>query len=235
MTERDTTGIFSFTAPVTAVWVNVIKPRSFKEKANGQEKGEPKYDCMFLFKEDHPDFTTLKQRAVAVCKAKWPGLDIPAAYKAGDIRMPWITGDKLIERKTKKLTKEGKTYDGGYDFLAGNICIKSSSKYQPRLSVIANGNVLDLTEDTIAAHKGKFYGGVLCLPQVNLVAYDAKKDDDKDGVTTYLNMMLSLNKGEKIGGSGGPSAAEVFKGYVGTMTTMDPTAGAGMDDDLSGI
>jgi hypothetical protein len=229
MTENTNEGIFNFTQPIRAVWINVIKPRAYME--NGKEKGEPKYDSNFIWLPDHPDFATLKARAVAVAKAKWPGRDIAADYKAGEIKMPWSAGEKLIDRKTKKLAKVGKTYDGKQDFLKGNFILKASSKYQPRLSIIANGKVLDLNEDTAKAHGSKFYSGVECLAQINLVAYDGKKEDDKDGVTAYLNMLLSLNKGEKIGGSA-PSAAEVFSGYVGTVTDLDPTAGAALDDEI---
>lgn len=231
MAERNTTGIFSFTSPVKFIWPHVFEPRKFMGK-NGVAKGDAKYDGTLLFPPDHPDFVPLKQLAVTVAKAKWPGLDIPAAFKARELRMPWQNGDHTVERRTADLKKQNKTYDGGLDFLKGNVTIKVSSKYQPRLSIFANGRIVDLEEGTFAAHKAKFYSGVEILAQVNLVPYDKVGEEGKDGVTAYLNLVFSTGKGEKMGGGNGPIASEVFKGYVGTATAEDPTGGAGLDDDI---
>lgn len=233
MTEENTGFFFKFeSALVTAVWVNVIKPRAYKE--NGVEKGEPKYDCNFIWKPDHPDFVRLKAAAVAAMKAKWPSRDIRADFNAGEIKVPWQSGEAAIEKRTKKLAKKGQQYDGKLDFLKGHYVLKAASKYRPKLSIVHNGGILDLiTDDLVAAHAKKFYGGVQCLAELQLWPYDGKKDDDKDGVTAYLKYVLSANKGEKIGGEGGQRpASEVFKGYVGTLTDVDPTAGQNLDDDI---
>src|SRR5689334_13051089 len=109
MTEQSNEGLFSFTTPLRGFYVNVTKARAYKE--NGKEKGEPKFDSSFFWAPDHADFATLKARAVAVAKAKWPGRDIPADYKSGELRMPWMTGDRFLERRIKKLSKVGKEYD----------------------------------------------------------------------------------------------------------------------------
>lgn len=230
MTERTNEGIFNFTNPARGLFVNVITPRAYQE--NGKAKGEAKYDLTVFFAPDHADFAALKARAVAVAKAVWPGRDIAADYKNGEIRMPWIMGEKWLDRQLKKLQKKGKEYAGQYDFLKGNVLLKTGSKYRPGLAVINSGKVIDLEDSTIAVHKGKFYSGVELLVQVNLVAYDAKKEDDKDGITAYVNKVLSVNKGEKIKIGNSQSAAEVFAGYVGTVTNVDPTAGADLDDEI---
>jgi hypothetical protein len=72
--------------------------------------------------------------------------------------------------------------------------------------------------------KPKFYFGVEVLPQFNFVAYDGV-GNNLDGVTAYLNMVFTTNKGKRL--SGGASAAETFKGYAGHTSTEDPTAGGG--------
>lgn len=228
MAEKSQEGLFSFTAPVAFIWPALFEPRKFGKK--GQEKGEPKYSSTILFPPDHPDFTAMKQRALAVAKLRWPGRDIAADYKARELRMPWKTGDSELDRFVKKLTNDGKTYDGSRDFLKGSVVLKATSKFQPRLSVIANGKIVDLEEGSFAAHKSKFYSGVEGLAQINLVTYNAIDENAKDGVTAYLNLVLTLGKGAKRGGGTGPVASEVFKGYVGTSTEEDPTGG--LDDEI---
>ena len=64
---------------------------------------------------------------------------------------------------------------------------------------------------------------MLALPRLALVFTDI---DGKKQVSAYLNMVLSLNKGQRLGAT--RSAAEVFKGYAGQMTNIDPTD----DDDI---
>ena len=227
MTEANTTGLFNFTAPAVLVFPNLFEAKKFKK--NGKEAGEAKYGGTLILSPDHADLAALKARAIAVAKAKWPGRDLQADFKNGELRMPWQSGDKLAEKRVKKLTNAGKDDDGKGDFQKGKVVIKTSSKYQPRLSVINAGKIVDLEESTFTAHKSKFYSGTQVLAQVNLVPYDGVGEDGKDGVTAYLNMVLTLNKGERIGGSG-PAASEVFKGYVGNVTDEDPTGG-NLDDN----
>lgn len=229
MRDDKTLGIFNFTLPTTMVFPHLFEARKFKGK-NGKENGEAKFDAMLLLAPDHTDFKTYQQRAVAVAKAKWPARDIGADFKSGEFKMPWGSGDKAADKYVKKLTDAGKKDDGKADFQRGKMFIKAASKYQPRLSIIANGKPVDLDDGSFAPHKAKFYSGTLVLAQVNLVAYDGVGETGKDGVTAYLNMVLTLNKGERIGG-GAPSAAEVFKGYIGHATEEDPTAG-NLDDEI---
>lgn len=219
-------GIFNSTKPVVMSFPNLIEARKFKR--NGKETGEAKFDASFNFPPDHPDLKTLKEIAVSVAKAKWPGRDLGADVKSGELKLPWDTGDRLIAKRQAKLQKAGKPADEKGDFMKGLVVLKSSSKYEPRLALAENGKVVDLEGAARAASKAKFYFGVEVLIQVNFVAYDAVGDGGKDGVTAYLNMVLSTNKGKKL--AGGASAAETFKGYVGTTTTEDPTGG--LDDEI---
>ena len=69
--------------------------------------------------------------------------------------------------------------------------------------------------------------GVDVLVQLNFVAYDGV-GNNPDGVTAYLQHILSFNSGERLkGGGGGKPASEVFGGYIGLPSDVDPTAGAG--------
>jgi hypothetical protein len=89
---------------------------------------------------------------------------------------------------------------------------------------------VEYTDETRATAKDKFYSGVNVLAQFNFEAYDGV-DPNPDGVTAYLNMICSLGTGDRVMGAGA-SAADVFKGYVGSMSNIDPTGGLGLDDEI---
>lgn len=214
-------GSYNLTTPVVMIHPNLHEARQFKDKA-GKAKGEPKFGASFVFAPGTPDLDALKVLAVRVARQKWPEVDIKS------LKFPFTAGDKLIEKRKAKLSATGKPYDGKADFQAGKVVLKSASKYPPRLAGIENGKIVDYEGPTLAASKGKFYFGVEVLAQFNLVPYDG--DDGPGGVTAYLNMVLTTNKGERL--SGGASASEVFKGYVGHASTVDPTASEDLDDEI---
>lgn len=222
-------GVFDLTVPVVLAHPHLFEAVKFKR--NGREQGEPKFGGSFVFEADNPDLAALKARAVALAKAKWPGRDIAADFKAGKFKMPWSAGDKIVAKRVAKLQAASKQDDHKGDFQLGKVVVKSASKYAPRLAVIANGKIVDLDSTNTAAFKGQFYFGVKVLAQFNIVPYDAVGDTGLDGVTAYINLVLSTNKGERL--SGGASAAEVFKGYVGSVSAEDPTAGTeNLDDEI---
>lgn len=222
-------GIFDLTVPVVLAHPHLFEAVKFKR--NGKEQGEPKYGASFVFDADNPDLKDLKARAVALAKAKWPGRDIAADFKAKQFKFPWASGDGIVLKRVAKLQAAGKQDDHKGDFQLGKVVLKSSSKYAPRMAVIANGKIVDLDSANTSGFKGQFYFGVKVLAQLNLVAYDGVGETGLDGVTAYINLVLSTNKGERL--SGGASAAEVFKGYVGTVSAEDPTAGGeNLDDEI---
>lgn len=231
----ETNSIVTFSKPVVAAYVNLLAPKAFSRKVNGilKESGEPKFGCTLVIPPDHPDLQTVKDTAIAVCKAKWPGLDVAAAYKAGNLKMPWKSGDKEHARYVANKAKLGEEDDGKMDFVKGNVLIKASSKFRPRLGVIKNGVLSDdLDEQAVQRNKEAFYSGVEVYAEINLNAYDAIKDGDQDGVNSYLNLVLSTGKGKRLGG--GRSIKEAFAQYVGKASDLDPTAGDpdGLDDEI---
>jgi len=213
MTEK-TDGIYNLTSPVQMVFPALYEPRKFK--ANGKESGDPKYGANFIFDPASEDFKAIRALAVKIAKAKWPDRDLHT------LKFPFTQGDKLADKR-----KEAGKSDGEYQ--RGKVVIVSRSKFEPRLAVIANGKLTDLEGDLKTKCKNQFYSGALCYAQLNFVAYDAV-GANPPGIAAYLNMVFSLNKGERIGG--GPSAAEVFKSYVGTVVDEDPTGGLGVGDEI---
>lgn len=208
-------GTVNLTAPVILTFPNLDEARAVKNKA-GKASGEPKFSVNLEFDADSADLTALKAEAVKVAKAKWPGVDLKT------LKFPFTSGTQLADKAQAK----GKDRE----FSRDKAVLTARSKFQPRLSVVKGGAAVDIDGDDKALVKKLFYSGCQVLAQVNFQAYDAVNDDGKDGVTAYINMVLSLNKGTRL--TGGQSAAEVFKGYIGTATDEDPTAGDGLDDEI---
>lgn len=235
MTEAiQATGLYKTVAPVVMAFPSVIQARAFKR--DGKEKGEPKFGGTFVFDPAGDDAKAMKALVVSLSRAKWPGLDIGAALKAGTFASPFKSGDKEIEKKKANLAKFGKTYNGDADYMAGKLVLKASSKYRPGLAILQPsevagqiGKIIDLNDTTIAVHASKFYFGVHVLALFKFVPYDAVGDNGKDGCTAYLQTVVSLNTGKKL--SNAATAEETFHGYVGHSTPEDPTAGDNALDD----
>lgn len=218
------TFVYQFTAPAVGIHLNLHEPKKFKDK-RGKEQGDPKYQASFMFEPDHVDLNALKAKAAQAAKSKWPNRDLK------ELQFPFANGDALVAKKKKELTDAGKEYSGSHDYYAGFVVLKSSSKFPARLAGIENKKVVDYVEPAqIAASKSKFYNGVKVLAEVNFVPYEGVSQNP-DGVTAYVNMVLTTNTGARI--NMGRSAAEVFKGVAGLASTDDPTGGqGGVDDEI---
>lgn len=217
MTANKTDGIYNLTQPAVLLFTETL----FEAKPfikNGKPKGEAKFGCNVILSPTHADIEGMKQTAAKVARARWPD----KAFT--ELKFPFTPGDKSADKRKANGKNDA-------EHLRGQIVINTKSKYQPRLSVIDNGKIIDLDTDLLkAAHKSKFYNGVEALIQLNFVAYEKGDEDAKDGVTAYLNIVVSTGKGKRL--SGGATASDVFKGYVGSVSAEDPTAG---EDSLAGI
>lgn len=229
MTDQTNLGVFDTNEPVTLIFPSVYEARAFGPK--GKERGEPKYSAGILLKPGSgPDdpagalLRSLKAKAVAVARARWPGVDLKT------LAFPFEAGDKRADAAIEKAKKKGNSDPGDpQGFERGFVVLTARSKFQPRLAGLENGKLVDYEDDASKARaKPKFYFGTDCFIQVNLVAYDAVQAGSKDGVTAYLNQVVTLNRGKKL--AGGASAAETFREYVGSVSDYDPTGGAGTDD-----
>lgn len=220
---------FTSDAPVLMSFPQLIVPKAVMK--NGKATGEPKFSAGFEFTPDHVDLKRCKALCMKVASEKWPGRNFAAEAATVDKEglrriptfvFPFSTGDKLADAAKAK----GKERE----WSRGKAVLTARSIQEPKLSVIDGGRAIDLEGPARAAHAGKFYNGVEVLFQVYFKAYDGVGDTGADGVTAYLNMVVSTNKGAKLSG-GGASAAEVFKGYIGTASGFDPT-GASLDDEI---
>lgn len=205
--------LFNSTVPALMSFPNLLTAK----RVSKSQKEEPKFSASFEFEPDHVDLVRLKGDIGRVAKAKWPNLDVGQAIRDGSLVVPITAGDKLAEKAKVK----GKSRD----WSRGKQVLTCRSQYEPSLSAVENGVLREFEGATRPTFKPyDEYTGNSALFQINLQAYDAVGDDGKPGVTAYLNMVCVTTKGPRLAG-GGQSAAEVFKGYVGTASAEDPTGG----------
>lgn len=212
MADTQVDGRVTLTRPVRALFCNVMNARKFKR--NGKEVGEAKFDATFVLTAE--DIGALKDKAIEVAKAKWPGRDLK------ELKFPFKKAEKVAEKQKAKGKDES-------IYTAGTFLMSARSKYEPVLSYLDGKKVVEFTEANRGLAKQKFYNGCFVVPQVNFVPYTG---DEDDGVNAYLDQVLWIKDGPKIGGV---SAAEAFKGYVGSVSAEDPTGGGegnGVDDEI---
>lgn len=224
---------FNFQTAHRASHANIETPKAFMK--NGKAQGDPKYSALFIIDPENADLARLKAEVTAMLKAKADGKTIRARrltqeeLDAGtfvEVSVPWKSGDKEADRLKAKNNGD----DSKGAIYRGQVLLKASSKYQPALSAIEGGKIVDFVTDEAKAVAGKkyFYSGALLVPGFGLHWY--KGDEGKpDGVSLYLNAVLFAKGGARLGGRQ-QNAAETFKGYIGTISQEDPTAGAAEDN-----
>jgi len=121
--------IFDFTTPVVMHYANVITPSQFQE--NGKPKGDPEFNLQAVFDPTHPDANDLKAKLREAMALEWPARNIEEALKEKSLKYPIQTGESLIRRRTERLKKSGKDYDGTLDNLKGKWIVRAGSKYRP--------------------------------------------------------------------------------------------------------
>jgi hypothetical protein len=213
--SEETKGYIESTAVCLGAFLNVITPRAVKGRG-GKDRGDPKYSGDFEMAAEHPDINRFKAAAAAVAQAKWPGRPL------SELAVPWKTGAVIADKAKAK----GKNREWSRD---AAFILTARSQYQPSLAVLVGSEIIDLNDDVlIKKHSKDFYTGVECLAEFNFVPYDAVDDDGKDGMTCYLQKVLSLRRGKQVAG-GGKSASETFKGYVG-LNSQESVSGQSSGD-----
>ena len=221
---------YAFQEPVRAGFANIVAARQF-EKA-GQKKGDLRFDASFILAPDSPDLKALHDLVIVEAKALNPGKRLiprrltQEELDKGDcieIQVPWKDGTKLAD----KAKAEGKDQE----FFRGMAVVKTSSKYAPALAGLEGGKVIEYTNPETRATLDKlFYSGAYMAPYVGVHAYKAM-DEKPGGVGLYLNAVCFIKHGARLGGQR-VNAAEVFKGYAGTVSSADPGSNDELDDEI---
>lgn len=221
----------AFQEPAVMTFSNLFEAKAIGKK--GKEQGDPKFSITLEPDANSALFADLRKKAAAVAAKKWPGRDLK------ELKFPWANGDQLADKRQREIEqakaagKSGSELPRDREFSRGKAVITARTKLEPGLSYVDGRALVELEDESRrAAAKGKFYAGCEVLVEVALKAYEGV-GANPDGVNAYLNKVCSLNRGAKIEGlSGGrTSAADTFKGYLGTTSDYDPTAG-GLDDEI---
>src|SRR5579859_7428900 len=212
MSEESTEGRIKNTAPEVMSFPNLEEPRAVKR--NGKETGKKKYSLNLELEPDGDTLKAFKAEAVKVARAKWPGVDLAT------LKFPFTNGDTLAEKAKAK----GKDRE----FSRGKVVFTARTEFQPTLSVLKGGKIVDVDGEAKAEIKKLFYNGTSVLAEFQFKAYDAVNEDGKPGVNAYVNKVLSLNRGKRL--TGGASSEEAFKDYIGQVSDYDPTAN--LDDEI---
>ncbi len=103
--------------------------------------------------------------------------------------------------------------------------LTASSQFEISLARLEGGKIVDIGEaEHVRAQAGKdyFYPGAWVAPAIAIKGTKRKKVDDKDGCTAFLQNVLFIRKGERLGGSG-PDNSTVYGSWSG-YSDVDPTA-----------
>ena len=174
----------------TALYVDLFKPRAYTK--DGKPKGKPTYNLTHLFNVEQEGVAEglkeAKAMALKACQDEWPGRDCVAAIKAGEIGWPFKDGNAL-KKKRENVGKNGDAY-------ANMQVLKSNSAKPPGVVGIDRKEIIDEKE---------IYDGMIVRTEVNFKAGDV----DGNYVKAYLNFVMKVANGPRIGGR---SATSVFDG-----------------------
>ncbi len=174
----------------TALYADLFEPRAFMK--NGKAQGKPTYNLTHLFNLEQDGvaegLSEAKTMALKACQDEWPGRDCVAAIKAGEISWPFKDGNAL-KKKRENVGKNGDAY-------AGMQVLKSDSKNAPVVCGLDRQEIVDLKQ---------VYDGMVVRTEVNFKAGDT----NGNYVKAYLNFVMKVANGPKIGGR---SATSVFDG-----------------------
>jgi hypothetical protein len=221
--QKQDLATYDLTAPAI-----LCHPQLFEAKAfigpNGKAQGEPKYSAVFMFEPESPDFLAMKALAAKIARERFPGRAL------NTLKFPFQSGDAAADARNAKQATKGKSPDG--DWSRGKVLMKASSQFPIGLAGIENGKAVDYdTEAQRTAAQSKFFFGAKVFAGFIFVTHEV--GSNTPGVTAYLNSVLTTNTGTRIAG-GRPSTAEKFKGYIGSISQENPTAGLDnyLDDEI---
>jgi len=201
-----------------------------KSAPRGVANAEPKFSGTFGIEKE--DFDEIVKLMVSAIKS-----ELGTFTKPDDYYLACMSAQTAINRAMRKaeLDAQGKPADEAFKLkeraeqraelyrpYAG--ILTAASKFDVSLAKVEGGKIVDITQPHEIAQAGKdcFYPGAYVVPAIALKAFRRKSLDAKDGVTGFLQNVLFVRKGERIGGASVPNSS-VFGGYAG-YSDVDPTA-----------
>lgn len=168
-------------------------PYLFNPKKGMKPGDQPRFKATLLFRV-HPeiDLRPLNELVTQAIFKKWGGAK-PSSY-----RSPWRSGDEQA---------------GKWPEFKGCIYISCSNSEQPGLRRLALPTDLQemIKKGTVACNKDELYAGCIVRACLSASAYDG---DTNRGVTFYLNSVLKVGDGKRLGG--GRPAEDEFESFAAT-------------------
>lgn len=230
------------TQPFILSYPKLFKPEPYIDQATKQPKGEPQFtfeaiseldDLLTwdILDKDANEFIrgSVEKRLVALAREKWgDDFDVKAAVQHGGLTWPFKSGDKRFEEKGEKANH----YKGKKFWRAKALAEINGNPNAPALycddGKSKAAKLLRGTEAGKARIAELFYGGAICIAELNAVAGTT---GDNKYVTFYVNSVVFKKDGERLGGG---SHMERLLGVKGGETAYDPTQGmsGNLDDEI---
>lgn len=216
-----------FVKPAPIIWAHLITPRKARV-VNGNEF-KPQFEVSWLFEPDHPDFLALRGLLGQIATAEFGAQRVSVPLdQPGALKYPLENGTKLADAAAAK-GKDREFLRGKILFKPHSVSVRRSGEKAdpPRLKALVNGKYVGFEDDAERPAAAKlFYPGALCVGEVTLRPYTGMGG----GVTAFLNEILTLNAGARINAGSQDDeakygAADKWSQYVGTVSSVDPTAG----------
>lgn len=215
--------------PARLIFSNIVV-KSAPKVASGDAKA--RYSGTFGIGEK--DFDAIRKMMVEAVKSVTGEFGNPQDYY-----LPCLSGKAMAERTMLKAEFDARGLKPDEAFRLKEKAEKRAETYRPYAAVLQassqfdislarleGGKIIDIGEAEhvrVQAGKDYFYPGAWVAPAIAIKGTKRKKVDDKDGCTAFLQNVLFIRKGERLGGGGGPDNSTVYGSWAG-YSSVDPTA-----------
>jgi Protein of unknown function (DUF2815) len=207
----DTT--FTLTHGVTlAFGKQLFHPKAYRDPKMGKEQGDPLYSAQFCFAAEHVDWQPIRKHVLRVAQAEWPGI------KWDGFNKPFRDGSQLADKRKEENNGAAKKKPD-MEFCRNHGVLMARSKYQPNLSYMERGMIVDCMDDQAKMRaEPKFFFGADVVATFNFRASEVR---GQKSVAAYIQLVMATGKGKRLGGS--RPGSEVFASMQGKETDEDPS------------
>lgn len=173
---------------------------------------------------DHMDLPAINAALVQAAKDVWPGRALT------ELRFPLKDGTKLAD----KAEKRNREYFRGHKVLTIKAPLQNRKKEPLQAPAVfdirsPSTQLPNGTAEEMARIDRLVFSGAYVCAQLNFKGTKGNGSNIQDGVTCYLNALIFVKDGERIGGFDG---ATVFSGIIGRQSAESPTAGMSTDEEI---
>ena len=197
--EKEFKSVRTFSPESTANWPSLFEPRTPKNNPTAK----PQYEIEQVFAED-ADLTELKQAAAKAAKMEWPNRKL-----SDGIQFPFKSGDAMIEHENTVAGQRGKE-PRDLSLYAGKTILRLKNSKAPRVLDKKLNDILD---------REAIYGGCKVRCEISFRAYQGNGSNIPDCVTAYVESVVKVGDGERLGGSRDMKAA--WAGVLDTKSEED--------------